>query len=93
MWYINRMRHSIGDSVEWMGELCIVDEIGNGFYWVTDQYGNGYEVPFEGSIEEDYEPCEPDNWADADALSSAGWGTDEDYGCFGDDYGDYGCDY
>lgn len=23
------------------------------------------------------------NWADADALASAGWGTDEDYGYFG----------
>jgi len=26
------------------------------------------------------EPCEPDDWADGDALASAGWGTDEDYG-------------
>ena len=25
-------------------------------------------------------------WMDADALSSAGWGTDEDYGYYGDDY-------
>ena len=24
--------------------------------------------------------------ADADALASAGWGTDEDYGYFGDEY-------
>lgn len=29
-----------------------------------------------------------DVFADADALASAGWGTDEDYGCYegGDDY-------
>jgi len=27
------------------------------------------------------------------ALSSAGWGTDEDYGSYGDDdFGGYGCD-
>lgn len=26
------------------------------------------------------EPYEPDSWADADALASAGLGTDEDYG-------------
>ena len=26
------------------------------------------------------EPCEPDDWADGDALASCGWGTDEDYG-------------
>lgn len=31
----------------------------------------------------DDEPCEPDNWADGDALASAGWGTDEDYGYYG----------
>jgi hypothetical protein len=26
-----------------------------------------------------------DGEADADALASAGWGTDEDYGFYGDD--------
>lgn len=31
---------------------------------------------------------EDDRFADGDALASAGWGTDEDYGCFdsGDDF-------
>ncbi len=30
------------------------------------------------------EPNEPnDVWHDADALASAGYGTDEDYGCYG----------
>ncbi len=33
--------------------------------------------------EEEREPCEPDSWADGDALASAGFGTDEDYGDFG----------
>lgn len=33
----------------------------------------------------DDEPCEPDNWADGDALASAGMGTSEDYGDFGND--------
>lgn len=33
------------------------------------------------------EPYEPDNWADGDALASAGYGCDEDYGFYGsDDY-------
>lgn len=41
-----------------------------------DLYDDGY----------DDEPCEPDNWADADALASAGWGTSEDYGFYGEDY-------
>jgi len=31
------------------------------------------------------EPCEPDTWADGDALASAGYGCDEDYGFFGND--------
>lgn len=35
----------------------------------------------------DDEPYEDDVWADSDTLSSAGWGTDEDYGYFGDDEG------
>ena len=27
-----------------------------------------------------------ESWMDADALASAGWGTDEDYGFYGEDY-------
>ena len=34
----------------------------------------------EDSSEED------GDWMDGDALASAGWGTDEDYGWSGDDY-------
>ena len=34
----------------------------------------------------DYEPNEPnDSFADAEALASAGFGTDEDYGYYGDE--------
>jgi|SanBayMetagenome_1026888.scaffolds.fasta_scaffold116977_1 hypothetical protein len=29
---------------------------------------------------------EDGDWMDGDALASAGWGTDEDYGHFGDDF-------
>jgi hypothetical protein len=36
---------------------------------------------------EEHDPFLTDAEADADALASAGWGTDEDYGCF-----DGGCD-
>ena len=31
--------------------------------------------------------------ADGDALASAGFGTDEDYGCFDSGDDDYGCEY
>jgi hypothetical protein len=63
----------------------------------------GGEVMRDGEDEpvwsaEDTEPRE-DNFrddaeADGDALSSAGSGTDEDYGCFdsGDEVYDYGCE-
>jgi hypothetical protein len=33
-----------------------------------------------------HEFYEDDMWADSNALASAGWGTDEDYGYYGDDY-------
>lgn len=35
---------------------------------------------------EDYEPTCLGYEDDAYALASAGWGTDEDYGFYGDDY-------
>ena len=40
--------------------------------------------PEEEEEDEDYEPDDSD-FADGDALASAGWGTDEDYGYFGDE--------
>lgn len=53
---------------------------------VEKKFNDDYEPPCE-----DYEPDEPpdmtDVEADADTLKSAGWGTDEDYGHYGDDDG------
>jgi hypothetical protein len=44
-----------------------------------------------------FDDCEPegsyDLWDDGDALASAGFGTDEDYGYYGDDYGCLGDEY
>ena len=37
--------------------------------------------------EEPWDGFNTDAEADADVLASAGWGCDEDYGCFGDDGG------
>ena len=46
-----------------------------------------YEDLSYDELERDHdEPYEPDNWADGDALASAGWGTDEDYGGYEDSY-------
>ena len=38
----------------------------------------------DASNEENYD-SEDDTWADADTLTSIGWGTDEDYGYYGED--------
>lgn len=44
------------------------------------QLTNGHE-------DEDYDNYEDDgDWMDGDALASAGYGTDEDYGYYGEDY-------
>ena len=53
--------------------------------WVNE--GHGSDSQHMGSMEDD-EPFDDDRFADSDALASAGFGTDEDYGCFnsGDDY-------
>ncbi|SUZ60728.1 uncharacterized protein METZ01_LOCUS13582 [marine metagenome] len=40
-----------------------------------------YDLEF-GDIDMSYEDNYTDAEADADTLASAGWGTDEDYGCF-----------
>ena len=39
-----------------------------------------------GDMEDDEGYSEADDsWMDADALASAGWGTDEDYGYYGEE--------
>lgn len=44
-------------------------------YWTDED-----KEDFADSHEED------GDWMDGDALASAGWGTDEDYGYYGDDF-------
>lgn len=51
------------------------DEIETGFW--TDEDKEEFAAEHEDSFEED------GDWMDGDALASAGWGTDEDYGYFG----------
>lgn len=47
-----------------------------------ERNGITYEDGEDGEL--DYEADDGD-WMDADALASAGWGTDEDYGYYGGD--------
>ena len=45
-----------------------------------------YNVQCEEIEEDEHEDNMTDVEADADTLASAGWGTDEDYGYYGEDY-------
>lgn len=42
----------------------------------------------EAEYDSEHDQFNSDAEADADVLASAGWGTDEDYGHYGDDYHD-----
>ena len=48
----------------------------------------GFELEILDDSEESWDGFNSDAEADADVLRSAGWGTDEDYGHYGDDYHD-----
>ena len=51
-------------------------------------WGDEEEEPWDGWGDEEEEPWDgfrDDVEADADALASAGYGTDEDYGYYGDE--------
>lgn len=64
------------------GSVCAI--VGNciiGKEWEVVGTSDEYED------DEDYEGRYIDDYSDdAEALASAGWGTDEDYGFYGDDY-------
>ena len=47
----------------------------------------------ESESDEPWDGFNSDAEADGDALASAGFGTDEDYGCFDSDDDDYGCEF
>lgn len=72
--------------------LCL--ECGHGFYANLGSTENivcpecgGVDLDLEDYSEE-HDQFNSDAEADADVLRSAGWGTDEDYGHYGDDYHD-----
>jgi hypothetical protein len=53
-------------------------------YEPTGEDWADYERHCEETEDEPYEMSDVE--ADADTLASAGWGTDEDYGYYGEDY-------
>jgi hypothetical protein len=54
------------------GELCHIDNLHDGI--CEDCWDDQHDEPYEDDV-----------WHDADALSSAGYGMDEDYGYYGED--------
>ena len=70
----------------------IQDEIRSGelsFQEISERYGVPLYVVediLQDMIEQEDEDYYPDYEDDGDALASAGFGTDEDYGYSGDDY-------
>lgn len=62
------------------------DECGTAHYEYDEEYD---EYDDEHRLENDYDderdPFRDDVEADADVLRSCGWGTDEDYGYYGED--------
>lgn len=74
------------DSIEMVNAR--IDEDYESF--LTDEEEKWEEIENDDSHDDEDEEEEEDDdrFADGDALASAGWGTDEDYGCFdsGDDF-------
>jgi hypothetical protein len=66
-----------GEDNETIG---FVDDLGN--EWTLEEADTYWAIaggnPFERT------EFDPEGWMDADALASAGWGTDEDYGYYGE---------
>lgn len=77
-------------------EVWIEDEAGNvldHYNTADDNYQSDYDESEPEESDEPYEPEDNDDpfygddaAADADVLRNAGWGTDEDYGYYGDEY-------
>jgi hypothetical protein len=60
--------------------VAYLDDLGN--EWTVEETQEYWDVSGNSLESQDYEPDE--SWWDADALASAGWGTDEDYGYYGE---------
>ena len=80
-----RMEDSPFPECEDCGDSGMVHVGENSEDFCVCEVGHAVAQDFLASMNE--EPCEPDDWADGDALASCGMGTDEDYGCY--DSGDY----
>jgi hypothetical protein len=63
---------------EWFDSRTIQDDMSDHLHDIVNNYEDSYrdEEPWDG--------FNSDAEADADALASAGWGTDEDYGSYYD---------
>lgn len=87
LWHL---RHDIMQKLHWMDlehadRPALMEQL-----WVVDDemdYRDERDL-WESDYDAYVEDSMTDVEADADTLASAGWGTDEDYGYYGDDYCD-----
>jgi hypothetical protein len=75
---------SVGDMVQVGEEFFRCEPNG----WLKVAYLGSFDSSMDEDEQDDDERDQflSDAEADADALASCGWGTDEDYGYYGDDY-------
>ena len=96
LWYTKRMNNMNNDTYTlwnegtllWKGEhtRATFDEMLEEAYdldGTVEIYSSRDDLVWSSYGDEPNEPS--DAWHDADALASAGYGMDEDYGCYGGD--------
>jgi hypothetical protein len=77
----NNMSQDAFDRFDEMAERTI-------YPWIDDESHDGDDVNYD-DYSDFYDEEDYDDSMDGDhdsAMESAGWGTDEDYGYYGDDY-------
>ena len=90
---LSRMFDVSHDGLE--DAIEVANEIGTDVLRAKADEGDELVWSFEtnGESEDEHDPFRSDAEADADVLASAGYGTDEDYGCFDSGDNDYGCEF
>ena len=81
------------DAIEFAQKVNNDVTLGHPDPYEDDELVWSFEESGEHDAGEPWDGFNSDAEADGDALASAGFGTDEDYGCFDSGDEDYGCEY
>jgi len=82
---MSRMKELWSDIVEMLEAEYTVEEVAAKFCVPLD-WVESIKTDLEEEIFSEEETFLSDSEADANALASMGWGTDEDYGHYGDEF-------